>query len=164
MHLFALSAVHWARTIAAAALVLVSAVAAAVWEAKHALDPFTSQSRCVVESVRKNLHDGYGDTEVLLQVDRKSLLVKTRSNIDDGKADITVTVDKQEPLRMDKIYLDQTAVFDSDIGTIVQQFKKGLQATLRLRFWPTYPDTGIKTVSFSLIGFTKAYEEFANCQ
>jgi hypothetical protein len=164
MCLCSLSAVQWARAIAAAALVFVNAIAAANWEAKHALDPFTSKARCVVESVRKTLHDGYGDTEVLLQVDRKSLLVKTRSNLDDGKGDITLSIDKQEPLRMDKIYLDQSAVFDSDIGTIVQQFKKGLQATLRLRFWPTYPDTGIKTVSFSLIGFTKAYEEFENCQ
>ncbi len=163
MRLFWSSAAHWA-CIFPAASALVSTVAVADWEAKHTIDPLTSQSRCVVESIRQKLHDGYGDTEVLLQVDRQSLLVKTRSNIDASKGDIGLVVDKQEFIAMDSVDFDQNVRFEKKIATIVRQFKKGLKAQLTLRFWPTYPDTGAKTISFSLIGFTKAYEEFGSCQ
>ncbi len=148
----------------AAALAFVCADAGADWAAKRAHDPIASQTRCVVESGRQTLYDGYNDTEVLLQVDRQSLMVRTRSNIDDSKHDIGVAVDKHAFIPMDKIHFDQSVVFEKDIGTIVQQFKQGLRATFTLRFWPTHPDTGAKTISFSLIGFSKAYEEFEGCQ
>ena len=148
----------------ASVLALASEVAIADWAAKRAFDPIKNESRCVVESTRQTLYDGYNDTEIWLQVDRQSLMVRTRSNIDDSKRDIGVAVDKQEFIPMDKIYLDQSVVFDKDIGTIVQQFKRGLKAIFTLRFWPTHPDTGAKTIGFSLIGFTKAYAEFEGCQ
>lgn len=163
MRLFSCSAAHWAR-VTPAALALASAAAVADWEAKHTLDPLTSQSRCVVESVRQKLHDGYGDTEVVLQVDRQSLLVKTRSNIDASKGDIGLAVDKWDFIAMDSVQFDQQVRFEKEIATIVRQFKEGLKVLFTLRFWPTYPDTGAKTISFSLIGFTKAYEEFESCQ
>ncbi len=153
-----------ATVVLASVLALASEVAIADWAAKRAFDPIKNESRCVAESTRQTLYDGYNDTEVWLQVDRQSLMVRTRSNIDDSKKDIGVAVDKQEFIPMDKIYLDQSVVFDKDIGTIVQQFRRGLKAIFTLRFWPTHPDTGAKTIGFSLIGFTKAYAEFEGCQ
>jgi hypothetical protein len=146
------------------AALLLSGVASADWAAKSAFDPIKNESRCVVESTRQTMHDGYNDTEVYLQVDKTSLLIHTRSNIDASKSDIGVAVDKRELIPMDKLYLDQNVVFDKQIATIVEQFKKGLKAAITLHFWPTYPDTGPKAITFSLIGFTKAYEEFADCQ
>jgi hypothetical protein len=144
--------------------VMASTAASADWAATRAFDPIKNEARCVVESIRQIMHDGYSDTDVYLQVDKTSLLVRTRSNIDASKSDIGVTVDKQEFIPMDKVYLDQNAEFDKEIAKIVGQFKKGLKAVFTLHFWPTYPDTGAKTVIFSLIGFTKAYEDFGNCQ
>jgi len=35
---------------------------------------------------------------------------------------------------------------------------------VQLRFWPTWPETGTHSVSFSLMGFTKAHGEAAKCE
>jgi hypothetical protein len=35
---------------------------------------------------------------------------------------------------------------------------------VRLRFWPTWPATGTHSATFSLIGFTRAYEQLAGCR
>ncbi|MFQ5936243.1 MAG: hypothetical protein ACE5LB_07540 [Acidiferrobacterales bacterium] len=143
---------------------LLTGVARADWVLKPVFDPIKDETRCMLESTRKTVYDGYQDTEIVLRVDGRALQVVTRSNIDASKGDIGVRVDKKEFIKMDKVYLEQTAIFEAPIATIIQQFKDGLRAKFRLRFWPTYPDTGAKTVTFSLIGFTKAYSGLPDCQ
>jgi hypothetical protein len=142
---------------------LLSNMASASWTAKRVFDPVKDETRCMLESTTKTINDGYQETEIVLRVDDKTLQVATRSNIDPSKDDISVQVDKKEPIKMDKVYLDQNAIFEREIATIIKQFKEGLRATFTLRFWPTYPDTGQKTVTFSLIGFTKAYGDLPDC-
>jgi hypothetical protein len=147
---------------AVAALLLCSA-ANADWSAKYILDPVKDETRCMLESDRKVINDGYQDTQIMLRIDDQVLLVATKSNIDASKGDVGLAVDKHEFIKMDRLKLEQTVVFDKQIAEIVEQFKKGLRVTLTLRFWPTYPDTGAKTVTFSLIGFTKAHGELGAC-
>jgi hypothetical protein len=142
---------------------LLSNMASASWTAKRVFDPVKDETRCMLESTTKTINDGYQETEIVLRVDDKTLQVATRSNIDPSKDDISAQVDKKEPIKMDKVYLDQNAIFEREIATIIKQFKEGLRATFTLRFWPTYPDTGQKTVTFSLIGFTKAYGDLPDC-
>ena len=142
---------------------LLSGVASADWTAKHILDPVKDEARCMLESDKKVINDGYQDTQIILRIDDQVLLVATKSNIDASKGDVGLTVDKHEFIKMDRLKLEQTVVFDKQIAEIVEQFKKGLRVTLTLRFWPTYPDTGAKTVTFSLIGFTKAHGELGAC-
>jgi uncharacterized protein (UPF0264 family) len=149
--------------LAALAALLVSGMANADWTAKHILDPVKDETRCMLESDKKVINDGYQDTEIVLRVDDQVLLVATKSNIDVSKGDVGLTVDKHEFIKMDRLKLEQTVVFEKQIADIVAQFKKGLRVTLTLRFWPTYPDTGAKTVTFSLIGFTKAHGELPGC-
>jgi hypothetical protein len=144
-------------------LVARAAAADAKWTAKPVFDPIKDQTRCMLESVKKVLNDGYQDTEIVLRVDERALLVVTKSNIDAGKSDIGLQVDDHEYIPVDKVYLEQNLVFEKDIANIIEQFKKGLKAKFTLRFWPTYPDTGPKTLTFSLIGFTKAYGDLADC-
>ena len=140
-----------------------AAEADANWTAKPVFDPIKDQSRCMLESVKKVLNDGYQNTEIVLRVDERALLVVTKSNIDAGKGDIGLQVDDHEFIPMDKVYLEQNIVFEKDVANIIAQFKKGLKAKFTLRFWPTYPDTGSKALTFSLIGFTKAYGDLADC-
>ena len=142
---------------------LLSGVASADWTAKHILDPVKDEARCMLESDKKVINDGYQDTEIILRIDDQVLLVATKSNIDASKGDVGLAVDKHEFIKMDRLKLEQTVVFDKQIAEIVEQFKKGLRVTLTLRFWPTYPSTGAKTVTFSLIGFTKAHNELGSC-
>jgi hypothetical protein len=35
---------------------------------------------------------------------------------------------------------------------------------VQLRFWPTWPATGTHSVTFSLIGFTRAYAQLGDCK
>ncbi len=133
------------------------------WTARPVFDPIKDETRCMLESVKKVLNDGYQDTEILLRVDERALRVVTKSNIDAGKGDIGFQVDDHEFVPMDKVYLEQTIVFETDVAKIIEQLKKGVKAKFTLRFWPTYPDTGTKTLTFSLIGFTKAHGGLADC-
>jgi hypothetical protein len=52
----------------------------------------------------------------------------------------------------------------SRYGTLVDQFKRGLRARVQLRFWPTWPTTGVHSATFSLIGFTRAYAGLDECK
>ena len=149
--------------LSAFAALLVSGVASADWTPKFILDPVKNETRCMLESEKKVINDGYQDTEIVLRIDDQVLLVATKSNIDTSKGDVGLKVDKHEFIKMDRLKLEQTVVFDKQIAEIVEQFKKGLRVTLTLRFWPTYPSTGAKTVTFSLIGFTKAHSELGSC-
>ena len=138
-------------------------MASASWTAKRVFDPIKDETPCVLESTTKTINDGYQETEIVLRVNDKTLQVATRSNIDPSKGDISVQVDKKEPIKMDKVYLEQNVIFEREIATIIKQFIEGLRATFTLRFWPSYPTTGQKTVTFSLIGFTKAYGNLPDC-
>lgn len=138
-------------------------MASASWTANRVFDPVKDETRCIFESTAKAINNGYQETKIVLRVDDKTLQVATRSNIDPSKDDISVQVDKKEPIKIDKVNLDQNTIIKREIATIIKQFTEGLRATFRLRFRPTYPDTGQKTVTFNLIGLTKAYGDLPDC-
>jgi len=133
------------------------------WTAKNVYDPFTSQSRCVAESVHQPIHDGYQDTVIYLQVDAKHLTIVTESNIDPESPHNAIRVDENNAMKPDKIQREQTAFFERDAEHIVDQFRRGLKVVVTLKFWPTWPDKGAKEANFSLIGFTQAFAKLPNC-
>ena len=49
-------------------------------------------------------------------------------------------------------------VFDQDIPSLIRKLRAGKQATVYLRFWPTWPATQPFAVAFSLAGFSKAHD------
>ncbi len=49
-------------------------------------------------------------------------------------------------------------VFDQNLPELIRQLREGRQATVYLRFWPTWPATQLFPVNFSLIGFSKALD------
>lgn len=108
--------------------------------------------------------DGYQHTAVYIVVDGASVAVKSASVLDPGFSDIGMQVDKKAFVVVDKITQDKTALFDSNYGVIIEQFKPGLEVTVQLRFWPTWPATGTHSARFSLIGFTKAFTEMSKCK
>jgi len=132
------------------------------WTTKRIFDVFRNESRCVVETPATTMDDGRSPTKVFLRVDGRSLTVMTQSNVDIG-ADVGVRVDDNKLIRPDKIFLDQNLLFETSSAQIIEQFKAGLVAEAHLRFWPTWPDKGLKTVRFSLIGFTRAYARLPGC-
>lgn len=133
------------------------------WTAKRIFDPFRNESRCVVETARQTIHDGYQDTVVFVRLDGKSLMLVTESNVDLRRGEVGLQVDGQALIRADRLYLDQSAVFETGIGTILTQFKTGRGVTFHLYFWPTWPSKGRKTVTFGLNGFQRAFARLPGC-
>lgn len=124
----------------------------------------SESSPCFLFTPVKSIDDGQGETPVALRLDAKSLHVTTNSNIDAEFGDLGISVDGKDLVSADSVVRETNVVFESGLKTLVEQFTAGRTATLQLRFWPTWPTTGPKTVEFSLIGFTKAYKDMANCQ
>ena len=122
---------------------------------------------CRIESDKATVNDGYQTTTAQLIVTSGNVVqVLSESTFDGGSGDIGVQVDKNAFVKFDKLMGDKTVVFDAAAAALlIPQFKAGLRARTQLRFWPTWPVTGTHDADFSLIGFTKAYEEMAaNCK
>lgn len=121
-------------------------------------------SPCFLFTPVKSIDDGQGTTPVALRLDGNGLHVTTSSNIDAEFDDLGISVDGREMVKADSVVREKNVVFESGLPTLVEQFIAGRTATLQLRFWPTWPTTGPKTVDFSLIGFTSAYRQMETCQ
>jgi hypothetical protein len=140
-------------------LILVPSVAAAEWAVK----PGTGAA-CVVESAPEPISDGYQATTARIHVDGKTVVVSSPSVLDPGFNDIGIAVDDHEIVPMDRLADSRTAVFESRYPAIVEQFKRGLRARVQLRFWPTWPATGVQSATVSLIGFSRAYARRDECR
>jgi len=120
--------------------------------------------RCVLESGRLSIPDGYQKTTVYITVAPKSVAITSVSPLDGGFSDIGLEVDGEELVKLDKLGGDKTALFDSKYDRLVARFKAGTSVRAQLRFWPTWPATGTHSAEFTLIGFTKAFGELAACR
>jgi hypothetical protein len=121
-------------------------------------------SGCILESSPESLSDGYQTTSARIRVDGKTVSVSSKSVFDGGFNDIGVAVDQDAMVPMDRLADPRTAVFQSQYGTLVDQFKRGVKARVVLRFWPTWPATGTHDAVFSLIGFTRAHARMEECK
>ena len=137
---------------------------AADWTVKTVARADGPGVRCVLESSRQSLPDGYQKTTAYISVAPRSVTVTSVSVLDGGFKDIGLVVDQGEFIPMDRLEGDKTAVFDSHYDRVVEQFKAGLLARVQLRFWPTWPATGAHSATVSLIGFTKAYDQLTGCR
>jgi hypothetical protein len=150
----------WAALGLSGGLALAPAPAAAGWTAAVKPDPLTRQSRCLLVSETQTATDGYDTTPVSLVFNGASLLVSTESELDVSFADLQLTVNNNPPLRSDKIARKMILVFDQNLPDLIRQLREGRQATVYLRFWPSWPATQSYPINFSLIGFSKAHDAF----
>lgn len=157
---------HAAPVVLALLLSLIGAGAAhaADWTVKTVARSDGAGVRCVLESSRQTMPDGYQKTTAYISIAPRTVAVSSVSVLDGGFKDIGLVVDQGEFIPMDRLEGDRTAVFDSKYDRVVEQFKAGVQARLQLRFWPTWPATGPHSTTFSLIGFTKAYDQLSGCR
>jgi hypothetical protein len=118
--------------------------------------------KCRIESEKVAINDGYQKVTAQILVTANNVVqVVSESVFDGGSGDIGVQVDKDAFVKSDKLATEKMVVFETGAAILIPQFKAGLRARAQLRFWPTWPVTGTHDADFSLIGFTKAYEEMA---
>jgi hypothetical protein len=145
------------------AFCLIGEAASATWTVKRPVEGSAGQTGCYLQSEVMTVSDGYQDIQASIMVRQNAVLVQTGSPLDASFADIGLQVDNEALIHMDDVSLRQTALFTSHYTDLVEQFKKGLRVKAQLRFWPTWPVTGTHSVTFSLIGFTKAYADLQAC-
>ena len=150
----------------ASGLLAAASTAEAAWTAAIKPDPLTRQPRCLLSSDPQVTSDGYDSTPVTLVFNGGGLLVVTESELDASFADLQLTVDKEPPLHSDQLARKKMGlIFDQDIPGLIQKLRAGRQATVYLRFWPTWPVTQSFPVTFSLAGFSKADDSLTQgCQ
>lgn len=146
--------------VACAAVLYAANAGAAEWEVKAISDG--KAGACLIVSEKKPISDGYQEVTAQIVVDNKTVAVQADSVLDGSFSDLGLTVAKKDFIKADRIAKERQAVFESHYAELVKLFKAGLVTTIQLRFWPTWPSKGPQTAAFSLIGFTRAYEE-AKC-
>jgi hypothetical protein len=119
---------------------------------------------CVIESSRESMFDGYQKTTAYISIAGRTVSIISAAPLDAGSGDIGLTVDDETFIKMDRLGGDKVALFDSKFDQLIQQFKAGIDARVQMRFWPTWPVTDAHSVTFSLIGFTKAYTQLSACR
>ena len=128
-----------------------------VAQANWKIDSTGLSGQCALVSPVLTIDDGNGETKVQLKLNKKQLLVTTDSNIDNTMKDIGLQVDNKVFMYITDVIDTTHVTFGEDrIDAIIGQFIPGRRVLIHLRFWPTWPTTGIKTAEFSLKGFTKA--------
>ena len=156
--------VAWRTILALLTLVLGPVTEAAAWTLRPVPTGAGGTARCVMESERQMVRDGYQDSWAQIVVDDKSVRVTTGSELDLGDRDIGVVVDEGGFVVADDVTGAKTAVFTTRYQTMIDDFKRGLRARVQLRFWPTWPKTGTHSATFSLIGFTRTHAGMAECR
>ena len=136
--------------------------ATAAWAENWEVTP--GGGACLLASAKQPVHDGYQDVQAQILVDGRTIVVKTDSVLDGGFSDLGLKVANEPFIPIDGIRNRKQAVFEKQYARIVKLFKDGREVRVQLRFWPTWPATGTHSVSFSLMGFTKAYGEATQCR
>lgn len=119
---------------------------------------------CALRSAPVAVNDGYQTVQARILVDEGKVVVESPSDLDTGFSDIGLALRDQALMRIDRVEGKKRAVFESGYGAIVKGFKAGREVEVRLRFWPEFPVTGVHSARFSLMGFTKAYNEAMACK
>ena len=139
------------------ALCFMSATALAEWSVDKT-------AGCALDTGETRIFDGYQDTTLELSVTETGLLVRTESNIDMGFADVGLAVDGGEFVPADTVVDERHVLFSKHSDAILEQFVRGRSVKLYLRFWPSYPATQRYEASFSLIGFTRTFNDYKQCR
>ena len=145
-------------------LALSGSTRATAWEVARVPSGGNDAAACVLRSPTQAMSDGYHGTQAMIAVQQDAISVITQAPLDTSVSDLGIQVDQGSFIPIDAVVERKRARFTAQYDVLIEQFKKGHQAQVRLRFWPTWPSTGPHAVTFSLLGFTKAYGELQACQ
>lgn len=142
---------------------LPGAARAAAWSVRSVPSATGGGVRCVLQSERQTVFDGYQDTWAQILVDDSAVRVSSASVLDPGDGDLGLSVDGGPLVVADDVVDRRTAVFSTRYRELIEDFRRGLRVRVQLRFWPTWPKTGTHSVTFGLLGFTRAHARMPDC-
>ncbi|HED15745.1 MAG TPA: hypothetical protein ENI64_02825 [Gammaproteobacteria bacterium] len=110
------------------------------------------------------VHIGEDETKVFLLLTGRQLYIVTNSIIDTSYSNSRIVVDRYDAIPV-KQYLDKkTAQINRFDPHYLAQFVKGYRATVYMGYWPSWAKTGLQEARFDLIGFTRIYTDYIQCQ
>ena len=119
-------------------------------------------NRCVLQAQPGVMDDGQGGTPVTLLVYAGQLVIRTQSNIDSSyDGDGLEIAGHNYPLQ--RVSAETNLVFADSLAAIYQAMARADAMTLRLGFWPTWPQTQVYAKSIPLQHFEGAYQALLKC-
>ena len=134
------------------------------WYVVNGFNPVTRQQDCFMRSAEAVIRLDEDETRLYLLLSGQNLYLVTNSIIDTSYTDSRINVDKYDPISVAQYTDDKTALISAFDPNYLVQFIKGYWASVYMGFWPSWEKTGLHEARFDLIGFTRTYTEYIQCQ
>jgi len=134
------------------------------WSIVEGFNPATRKQDCYMRSTDTTIRIGEDETRLFLLLTASKLYIVTNSIIDTSYTDSRINVDKYKPIPVTHFTdekIAQIKTFDPDY---LAQFIKGYWASVYMGYWPSWEKTGLQEARFNLVGFTRTYTEYIQCQ
>lgn len=138
--------------------------AAENWYVVNGFNPVTRQQDCFMRSAETVIRLDEDETRLYLLLSGHDLYLVSNSIIDTSYNDSRINVDKYEPISVNQYKDKKTAQIKAFDPNFLVQFIKGYWASVYMGFWPSWEKTGLQEARFDLIGFTRTYTEYIQCQ
>jgi len=134
------------------------------WFVVDGLNPATRKQDCYMRSADTTIRIGEDETRLFLLLTGGKLYIVTNSIIDTSYNNSRINVDKYDPIPVKEYTDKKTAQINTFDPEYLAQFIKGYRASIYMGYWPSWEKTGLQEARFSLVGFTRTYTEYIQCQ
>jgi hypothetical protein len=124
-------------------------------------DQLGNDRRCLLDSTKKPIFDGYDKSWIRLQITTDAIVVNTDSNVDTSYPKQGLRIDKGELVPFRPNLLDKKTTYTRKPA--LAAMANGKTLTISLGFWPTWPVTKTQFISIDLAGFKGAYTALKAC-
>ena len=133
------------------------------WTLDRKQDTLSQTARCLLTSRDQKFNDGYSEAKIQIRLSNKSLFIKTNSNIDLSYPDVGLYIDGTLTESFKTQSGESSIELKSRISALIKKMASGKQLTVKLGFWPTWPKTETRNLTFSLTDFDEASHALTAC-
>jgi len=127
-------------------------------------NPVTKKQDCYMRSANTVIRIGEDETRIFLLLTDSKLYIVTNSIIDTSYSDAHIAVDKLDAIPVKQYINRQTAQISNFDPQYLARFIKGYRVSVYIGYWPSWEKTGLQEARFNLIGFTRVYTDYIQCQ
>jgi len=134
------------------------------WSLDRRLNPVTKKTQCILTSKAVNIPDGYETTDVQVLLTLDSIYVNADSHIDLKYPQTGIRIGEDALRPFDKLVKETTAIVSgNDVQTLYARMASSSDMVVSLGFWPTWPITETRSVSYALEDFRTAILALRAC-
>ncbi len=134
------------------------------WSLDRRLNPVTKKTQCILTSETVNIPDGYATTDVQVLLTFDSIYVSADSNIDLKYPGTGIRIGEDTLHPFDRLFKETTAIVSGDdVPALYARMASSPGMVVSLGFWPTWPITETRSVSYTLADFQTAILALRAC-